>query len=131
MGIAGKTLFDADTFSEADEIGRALTTALDWTGWVVGRPSSIGHIAAKRTVGGLAARATGPLHDLLARAEHRLGADPRSWAAAAASFSRAVAFLNDHVQKMIDDRRRPAPRTRPDPISSPACSRHATTTGRR
>ncbi len=37
MGIAGKTLFDADTFSEADEIGEALTVALEWTGWAIGR----------------------------------------------------------------------------------------------
>src|SRR5207245_9221043 len=32
MAIAGKTLFDADTFSEADELGAALTTALYWAG---------------------------------------------------------------------------------------------------
>jgi cytochrome P450 len=44
MGIAGKTLFEADTFSEADEIGRALNAALDWTGWVVGRPLALAHV---------------------------------------------------------------------------------------
>ncbi|MBL8741470.1 MAG: cytochrome P450, partial [Myxococcales bacterium] len=44
MGVAGKTLFDADTFSEADEIGRALTVALEWTGWAVGRPYSVIHV---------------------------------------------------------------------------------------
>jgi cytochrome P450 len=32
MAIAGKTLFDADTFADADELGAALTTALDWVG---------------------------------------------------------------------------------------------------
>lgn len=32
MAVAGKTLFDANTFSEADEIGHALTTALTWVG---------------------------------------------------------------------------------------------------
>src|SRR5262249_18573060 len=32
MAVAGKTLFDADTFSEADELGAALTTALSWAG---------------------------------------------------------------------------------------------------
>lgn len=31
MSVAGKTLFDADTFSEADAVGAALTTALEWT----------------------------------------------------------------------------------------------------
>lgn len=35
MNIAGRTLFDADTLSEADELGRALTVALDWADWAV------------------------------------------------------------------------------------------------
>ena len=30
MSVAGKTLFDADTFSDADDLGEALTVALDW-----------------------------------------------------------------------------------------------------
>ena len=117
MGIAGKTLFDADTFSEADEIGRALTTALEWTGWIVGRPSSLGHIAAKRIVGGLAARATGPVHDLLARAAHRLGGPIALVGRRDRELSRAVAFLDDHVQKMIDDRRRTVDLSRSDLLS--------------
>lgn len=32
MAVAGKTLFDVDTFGETDEIGEALTVALHWTG---------------------------------------------------------------------------------------------------
>jgi cytochrome P450 len=32
MAIAGKTLFGEDMFSEADALGAALTTALDWVG---------------------------------------------------------------------------------------------------
>jgi cytochrome P450 len=31
MGIVGKALFDADTFSESDELGAALSTALRWS----------------------------------------------------------------------------------------------------
>jgi cytochrome P450 len=31
MGVVGKALFDADTFSESDELGTALTTALQWS----------------------------------------------------------------------------------------------------
>ncbi len=114
MGIAGKTLFDADTFTEGDEIGRALTTALEWTGWIMGRPSSIGHIAAKRVVGALAARATGGAHDLLARAAHRLGGPVALVGGRARELSRAVAFLDERVQKMIDDRRRTADALRSD-----------------
>lgn len=40
MSIAGKTLFDADTFSEADEIGHALTVALDWVASQIAAPRS-------------------------------------------------------------------------------------------
>jgi cytochrome P450 len=105
VGIAGKTLFDADTFSEADEIGHALTTALEWTGWVVGRPSALGHIMAKRVMGGLARRTTGPVHDLLARAAYRLGGPIMLLGRRDRELARAVTFLDDHVQKMIDDRR--------------------------
>lgn len=32
MAIAGRTLFSVDTFGEADELGAALTVALDWAG---------------------------------------------------------------------------------------------------
>jgi cytochrome P450 len=108
MGIAGKTLFDADTFSEADEIGRALTTALAWTGWVVGRPGSLAHIVAKRVVGGLARRTTGQVHDLLARAEYRMGGPIALVGRRDRELARAVTFLDDYVQRMIDDRRRAA-----------------------
>ncbi len=31
LGIVGKTLFDADVLGEADELGRALTLAMQWT----------------------------------------------------------------------------------------------------
>lgn len=32
MAVAGRTLFDIDTFDETDELGEALTVALHWTG---------------------------------------------------------------------------------------------------
>ncbi len=109
MGIAGKTLFDADTFSEADEIGRALTVALAWTGWVVGRPSSIFYIAGKRAAGKLAERVgSGAAHDLLKRAERRLAGPIALVGKRGRELAAAVAFLDDHVQRMIDDRRRTA-----------------------
>jgi len=89
-GIAGKTLFDADTFSEADEIGRALTVALEWTGWAVGRPFSIAHVVAK-TRRGQARRAHHRPRARPARArEHRLGGRSPSSIDAAASWAGAA-----------------------------------------
>lgn len=105
MGVAGKTLFDADTFSEADEIGRALTVALEWTGWVIGRPQAIAHVVVKRAAGQLAARTTGPLREILARVEQRFTRPVVYLGARGRELAEAIAFLDDHVQKMIDDRR--------------------------
>lgn len=105
MGVAGKTLFDADTFSEADEIGKALTVALEWTGWVVGRPSAIAHVLVKRAAERLAARTTGLSHDLLAEIERRFTRPVIHLGPRGHELRGAIAFLDDHVQKMIDERR--------------------------
>ncbi|MFT3773237.1 MAG: cytochrome P450 [Minicystis sp.] len=117
MGIAGKTLFDADTFSEADEIGRALTVALDWTGWAVGRPFALGHVILKRAAERLAARTTGPVREVCERAERRFRRPILHLGERGRELSRAIAFLDDHVQKMIDDRRRTAGTGRSDLLS--------------
>jgi cytochrome P450 len=47
MAVAGKTLFDIDTFGEADELGAALTTALEWAGTEVGGPLLVAQARAK------------------------------------------------------------------------------------
>jgi len=114
MGIAGKTLFDADTFSEADEIGRALTVALEWTGWVAGRPFAVAHITARRLAARLAPHVTGPLHDALERAAYRLGGPLALVGERGRELGRAVGFLDAYVQGMIDDRRRSTGAVRAD-----------------
>jgi cytochrome P450 len=106
MGVAGKTLFEADTFSEADELGRALTVALDWTGWVIGRPLALGHIVARSALEAAAARTTGSLRDLLSRAERRFQGPVVLVGRRSRELVAAIRFLDDHVQRMIDDRRR-------------------------
>ncbi len=106
MGIAGKTLFDSDTFSESDEIGHALTDALEWTGWIVGRPFAMSHVVAKRAAGSLAGRTRGRASELFTRAEERLGGPVVLLGKRGRALARATAFLDDHVQRMIDERRR-------------------------
>lgn len=108
MGIAGKTLFDADTFSEADEIGHALTIALEWTGWVVGRPHGIAHVIIKRAAEHLAARTRGQVRDLASQVEKRFMRPVLHLGPRGSELPAAIAFLDDHVQKMIDERRRTA-----------------------
>jgi cytochrome P450 len=104
MSIAGKTLFAADTFGEADEIGRALTVALDWSGWIVGRPVAILHIRARR----LAERFG------LSRVAERLRGPVALWGRRGRELADAIALLDDRVQRMIDERRRADPEAHAD-----------------
>lgn len=103
MGVAGKTLFDADTFSEADAIGEALTVALEWTSAHSPSFSAIAHLVTARTLRELGERfGSGLAASASARLERPLllaGRDGRSLRA-------AVKLLDDQVQRMIDARRR-------------------------
>ncbi|HEY4120737.1 MAG TPA: cytochrome P450, partial [Byssovorax sp.] len=117
MSIAGKTLFEADTFSEADDIGRALTVALGWTGYIIGRPFALAHIASKRALERLAERAPAPLDGALAKAAARLQGPVALVGARGRELAAAIATLDDHVQRMIDDRRRAGLDARADLMS--------------
>lgn len=105
MGVAGKTLFDADTFGDAEAIGQHLTTALDWTGWAAGRPSSILHVVAHRLFEDLAARAQGSASRLLQRGAERTVGPVVLAGRRGRELAAAVRFLDQHVQRMIDQRR--------------------------
>jgi cytochrome P450 len=106
MGIAGKTLFDADTFSEADEIGHALTVALGWTGWAIGRPFAISHVMTRRALLALAAKTTGVPQSLFEEGARRVQGPVALVGRRGRELSKAITFLDDHVQSMIDARRR-------------------------
>jgi cytochrome P450 len=105
MGVAAKTLFEADTFSEADEIGRALTVALDWTGWVAARPSAVAHVIARRALLRVAARSRGGLQTRLENAGRRLQGPLALVGERGRALSSAITFLDDYVLAMIDERR--------------------------
>jgi cytochrome P450 len=70
----------------------------------------VARVAAKRAMTRLAARAEGQVpervHHALSRAAYRLGGPIGLFSARDRELVRATAFLDDHVQKMIDDRRR-------------------------
>jgi cytochrome P450 len=105
MGVAAKTLFDADTFSDADQIGQALTVALDWTGWIMARPSAVAHVMARRALAQMARRSRGALQKRLEGAGRRLQGPLALVGERGRGLATAIAFLDDHVQKMIDERR--------------------------
>lgn len=106
MGVAGKTLFDADTFSQADEIGDALTVALEWTGWIMARPFAVGHVISRRALLRLATKTRGRTHALLEDAARRMQGPVALVGERGRELSRAITFLDNHVQNMIDERRR-------------------------
>jgi len=106
MGIAGKTLFAADTFSEADEIGQALTVALEWTGWAIGRPYAVFHVMMRRLADGMAQRTHGKTRALFERAERTFAGPTLAMGKRGRELADAITFLDGYVQKMIDDRRR-------------------------
>ncbi len=117
MGVAGKTLFDADTFSEADDIGDALTIALDWTGYAMSRPSSMLHILTKRAFERLAKRTTGTVHELALAGVQRFTGPALLIGSRGRKLAKAIAFLDARVQRMIDDRRRTLGTGRTDLLS--------------
>lgn len=105
MAIAGRTLFDADTFEEADQLGAALTTALDWAGSQTSSPTMV---VQARTAIGL---------DLLAdlvperlarglRAASHAAVRPVLWPGRRSrELKAAIATLEQRVTRMIVDRR--------------------------
>src|SRR5687768_11617143 len=105
MGIAGKTLFDADTFGEADAIGAALTVALEWTASHAGSPLSVAHILAGRVVRQLAAHSQGALGRALTAAGEKLEGPLLVPGREGRELRQAVLVLDARVQRMIDDRR--------------------------
>ncbi len=106
MGIAGKTLFEADTFSESEQIGEALTVALDWTGWIIGRPIALWHVLAKRAFGEIARRGPASTRALAGALADRLQGPLLLVGERGKPFSKAIRYLDEHVQKMIDVRRK-------------------------
>ncbi len=105
MSIAGRTLFDADTFGEADAIGQALTTALDWAGRQAGAPLSVAHLLTRRVFRAGAERFGGRLGGLLDAAANRLEGPLFVPGEEGRDLRAAVGVLDRHVQRMIDQRR--------------------------
>ena len=68
MAIAGRTLFHAETFDEADELGAALTTALSWADRQSTALPYLSQIVAGNMMKNAAARAPAAVGNLLERA---------------------------------------------------------------
>ncbi len=105
MNVAGKTLFDADTFSEADAIGDALTVALSWTAANAPSGLAVMHLMARRVALGAMRRTKGASSARLAEIAQRLQSPVVFPGAEGRRLRAAIATLDAQVQKMIDARR--------------------------
>ena len=105
MSVAGKTLFDADTFSEADEIGRALTIALSWTGWMMGRPFAIAHLLARRSLLNWRPRLPHSTHSTIDSLADAMQGPLFLAGKRGRELAQAIKLLDARVQRMIDERR--------------------------
>jgi cytochrome P450 len=106
MAVVGETLFGADTFDEADELGEALTTALQWTNDRLGSRRILPHILAQDAVKALTRRAPEALQGGLRQLQNRLEEPFLLEEARSPKLQGAIARLDARVQEMIDERRK-------------------------
>jgi cytochrome P450 len=103
MSVAGKTLFDADTFSEADEIGQALTVALEFMADNSPSVLALSHLMAVRVMRSSVARRIfgARMSETATRFEQPVWVPGKE----GRELRQAIATLDAQVQRMIDARR--------------------------
>jgi cytochrome P450 len=106
MGVAGRALFDAETFDEADEIGHALTVALAWANEKTSAPSVLLQ-ARLKTALDVQTRAWPEPFDgwrkkLAARLDDPILLPTRR----TREMRAAIRLLDERVERMIAERRR-------------------------
>lgn len=114
MSIAGKTLFDADTFSEADAIGAALATAIRSFGDQSGSPTVVIYTNLRNLLLRLSSSLPGPLADPCRRAADRLQQPLMLFGRKSRELREALALLDRYVADLIQ-KRRTAPRDEAPP----------------
>ncbi len=116
MAVAGKTLFDIDTFGETDEIGEALTVALHWTGNQATNVPMLLQARLRTKIMLFADRVPQPARAPFERATEALLRPLLLPTRRTRDLRRALDVLELRVARMIDERRRSAG-TRDDLLS--------------
>jgi cytochrome P450 len=105
MAVVGKSLFDADAFDEADELGDALTVALDWFNEQVGSPWLAVEVAIRSAVENAEGRLPKSLEAKRVALMRALRAPLVLPGAYGPRLRGAVERLDRKIQAMIDERR--------------------------
>lgn len=105
MSIAGKTLFDADTFSETDAIGAALATAIRFFGSQSGSPLTLLYIAARTSLLRVAPHLPKALAESCRAAAARLEGPLLLFGSRAKQLRQSLSFLDRYVAELIAKRR--------------------------
>lgn len=106
MGVVGVTLFDVDTFDEADVLGTALTTCLDFVNRNLASPALGAHVLLHDVTLALS-RTTNPrVRALAERANEAVGYPFLLPGIRDTELRAAVRTIDERIQAMIDDRRR-------------------------
>jgi cytochrome P450 len=113
MAVAGKTLFDADTFDDADAIGAAITDGLEWVNEATVSLLMILQLRVKAALDEAGPAAPERLRRLAASLSARLTKPILLPGERSRKLERAIALLDDRVARMIAERRA-AGLTRPD-----------------
>lgn len=106
MAVAGKTLFDTDTFGDADELGDALTTTLEWVADVSASTTMIAQARASVGVDKLADKLPPRLQEAARRLADRMIVPIRWPGARTRALEAALGVLEARVAGMIAARRK-------------------------
>jgi cytochrome P450 len=105
MSVAGKTLFDADTFSDAEELGAALTTALHWVNDQSSHPLLIAQARAQTALMIASHEVPDPFSSWLVRGAEALHKTILLPGKRTRQLRSALDVLERRVERMIADRR--------------------------
>lgn len=106
MAIVGATLFGSDTFDEADELGEALTAALQWTNDRLGSSRLLLQIMMTDAAQSLGPRVPARLQPLHQSLQEKLREPFLLDGARSPALQGAIGRLDARMQEMIEERRR-------------------------
>jgi cytochrome P450 len=106
MNVVGKTLFDIDAFDDADDLSRALTTALGWVNQNLASPALVAHVLGMDAANTLAQHTTGRLSRALGSLAKRLESPFLLPGVRDAKLRDAVALVDARIAGMIAERRK-------------------------